>query len=528
MVNTLFSVFGKLKANSDVKTVNEETLMRSDDGGINWTALSVPTIETVTYDVTEVYLDASDSNIIYANIKPTTDVFLGSRHVIAKSVDSGESWKIIDISPYFSGALTIDPDNNEKLFIASKQGVLRSSDGGEKWALSNNGVQHIGGKLSVAEGNASVMYLAGYGIGDVPTGLYYKSTNGGKHWNRLVTTPIVSGACQEFKINPKDNQDIFCITDDNIYQSLDGGLRWEHLKNSGSGQLVRTEDGSIYFSDDKGLSKSKDNGVNWDNIPVLEGGKLSIHPKDPEILYYVLDNELHSSMDSGQHWSKLETPNNIDFSHLVIHTLDPDVMVLYGTYGYIRSDNGGDSWHIDLETVNNGNEDRDSFPAEFNFISELILDPVDIKGIFIKTSTGVYESSDQGAHWDVRNTGIESYMMNNYIGSHLYASSQDVYLETVSGIFKLTDKVNFTAISDCIFDWLEQGTPSLFSPTSVNSEQWQGYTFRYYSETEMYLGIFHEQEIHQLQISVSGDVIPQGALTSYQQRSGCVDDIASH
>lgn len=525
----MFSIFAKTEIDSFITIVDEGLAMRSDNGGKSWQALNVPTTDTTQYDVTRIYLDPKDKNTLYANIKPEDEESVGGVKTIAKSVNSGETWDIIDISPYFPGSIVIDPVNNKKLFMSSKQGVLRSENGGQNWTLSNQGIQHVGGNLSIATDNAQVMYLAGNDLGSivdnrVATGFYYKTIDGGQHWSTITPSTVVTGYCHEFTINPVNNQDVFCITNENIYQSLDGGEQWTFLKKSASQQLVRAQDGlSIYLSDSTGTSLSKDNGKSWHVISTTNEGELSIHLKNQATLYYVFDNQLYSSADNGEHWFNVETPENITFNHLVIHPLNPDLMVLYGSYGYVLTEDGGNSWRIILETFNNGNTEINSFPADFNFISQLVFNPTDVKSVFIKTSTGIYESSDLGAHWEIRNSGIESYISNSFIGVNLVTSSNAVYVDTPSGIFKLTGKVNFTAVADCVFSWAEQDNSDLFTPAPVSSEQWNGYTFRYYSETNTYLGIFHEQEIHQLQPNVSGDIMIQDSIVSYQAQSGCMD-----
>lgn len=524
---TFFSIFAKTEEDSFVNTVDENLVMRTDDGGSSWQALSVPTANTTKYNVTHVYLDPIEKNTLYANLSLEKETSPGEVKAIAKSIDLGKSWNIIDIAPYFPGTLVINPKNNKKLLMASKQGVLRSDNGGQDWILSNKGIQHIGGKLSVALDNSSVMYLAGNDLGSVVdkrvvTGFYYKTVDGGKHWDAFMTNSVVEGYCHEFKINPKNNQDVFCITAENIYQSLDGGKQWAFLKKSNSQQLVRAQDGlSIYLSDREGTSRSEDNGQSWKLLSTINEGELSLHPQNQAILYYILDDQLYSSVDRGENWLKLKTPKNMTFNHLLIHPLNPDVMVLYGFYGYLLSDDGGNSWRIVLETFNNGNTEINSFPTEFNFISQVVLNSIDINSLFVKTSTGVYESTDQGAHWEKRISGLESYISNSFIGVNLLSSGNDVYVDTASGIFKLSEKANFTAVSDCIFSWAEQENTDLFAPASADSEQWNGYIYRYYSQTNTYLGISHEQEIHQLQPYVSSDIMTKDSIASYQNLSGC-------
>ncbi len=109
------------------------------------------------------------------------------------------------------------------------------------------------------------------------------------------------------------------------------------------------------------------------------------------------------------------------------------------------------------------------------------------------------------------------------MGVNLFASSNNVYIDTPSGIFKLTDKVSFPAVSDCIFSWVEQKNTALFNSPPTRSGEWHGYTFRYYGQSNTYLGILHEQEVHQLQPTLSGDIMTQGSIAFYQSQSGCLD-----
>lgn len=525
----IFSIFAKTESNTFDAIIDEGLILHSVDGGENWQALSVPATGKTEYDVTGIFLDPIENNTLYANISPNAESTEEEINAIAKSVNLGKSWDIIDISPYSSGNISIDPQNNQKLLMLSKQGILRSSDGGKNWAISNKGIRHIGGKLSVAQENNLVLYLANNNLetivnNGVSEGGYFKSSDGGQHWMRFMTSPIVTEPCQQFEINPKNAQDIFCLTAENIYQSLNGGEQWQSIKKSDSQQLVRAPDGlTIYLSDSTGTSISEDNGLSWKIISDINEGKLSLHPQKSAHLYYILDDQLYSSVDRGEHWLKLETPDNISFKHQLINPLNPEVMVLYDYYSYLLTLDGGQSWRTILATVNDGNTTIDTFPAEFNYITQLVFHPTDIKSVFVKTNTGIYQSTDQGAHWQIRNSGLENHISNSFISVNLLTSDHDVFIDSPAGIFKLTDQINFSAVAECIFSWAEQENADQFAPGDVNSQQWNGYTFRYYSQSNTFLGIFHEQEIHQLQPSKSSDIIPQDSIASYQNRSGCTD-----
>lgn len=136
----------------------------SHNKGDNWKALEFPVKSGDTFYLADLFVDSIDANTLYATLKnePT---------IIAKSIDSGDNWRIIGISPYtvnprssFSlrrTLLSINPKDNQQLLMGFNSGIIASQNGGQDWKRVHTGIRHIGGKLTVAQSDNHIMFLGG-------------------------------------------------------------------------------------------------------------------------------------------------------------------------------------------------------------------------------------------------------------------------------------------------------------------------------------------------------------------------------
>ncbi|WP_109301302.1 glycosyl hydrolase [Aquimarina sp. AU474] len=224
-----------------------------------------------------------------------------------KTVNSGTTWNPIfdDQTSYSIGCVTIDPNNNNTIWIGTGEnvggrhvgygdGIYRSDDGGASW--KNMGLQkseHIS-KIIVHPDNANVIWAAVQGPlwkkgGD--RGLY-KSIDGGKTWKKTLGDDEWVGVT-DVLVDPRDPNVMYAATwqrhrtvaaymgggpGSGIHRSVDGGETWKKLNN--------------------GLPKS------W-------MGKigLAISPQKPDILYAAIELDrrtgaVYRSADRGTTWEK--------------------------------------------------------------------------------------------------------------------------------------------------------------------------------------------------------------------------------
>jgi photosystem II stability/assembly factor-like uncharacterized protein len=148
-----------------------------------------------------------------------------------------------------------------------------------------------------------------------------------------------------------------------IFKSLDGGSTWQQLKNGlpaegfgRSGLAVAPSNArrvyAIVDAKDGGLYRSEDSGASWVKIsgdPRIWGrgwyfGKVSVDPKNPDIVY-VSNTALYKSTDGGKNWTPIKgAPGGDDYHQLWISPDDPERMVLASDQGAIVTTDGARTW----------------------------------------------------------------------------------------------------------------------------------------------------------------------------------------
>jgi len=126
-----------------------------------------------------------------------------------ESLNAGRTWTpIFDNVPVGSiGALAVASSNPRVIYvgtgeadmrsdIAQGHGVYRSRDGGKSWQLVGLGDSQQIGRIAIDPENADIVYVAALGHPYGPNaerGLF-KSTDGGKHWAKVLGPDANTGA----------------------------------------------------------------------------------------------------------------------------------------------------------------------------------------------------------------------------------------------------------------------------------------------------------------------------------------------
>ncbi len=74
---------------------------------------------------------------------------------------------------------------------------------------------------------------------------------------------------------------------------------------------------------------------------------------------------------------------------------------------------------------------------------------------------------------------------------------------------------------ECLFQYAGQNFTQLFRPASAETLFFEDYTFRYYKDTNTYLGFYQEKRVHLLQPDISNDIQDVGSLWYFMHLSGC-------
>ncbi|MGE5108514.1 MAG: WD40/YVTN/BNR-like repeat-containing protein, partial [Sphingobacteriales bacterium] len=317
-----------------------------------------------------------------------------------KTNDFGRTWKpIFDDQPTGSvGDVVVSPSNPNVIYVGSGEGVQRpdlsvgdgvykSSDGGKTWI--NTGLkdaQQIGG-LAIDPKNENIVFAAalGHPYGANEERGVYRTTNGGKTWERVLYKDENTGAIQ-VAIDPNNSNIIYADMwagrqgpwengawngkESGLFKSIDGGTTWKKLINglptteqglgrigfsiapSNSSRLYATVDAGAYG----GIYRSDDGGENWykanpDNRFWGRGSdfaEIKVDPKNADIVYSA-NVVTWKSLDGGKTWNAFRgAPGGDDYHRIWINPDNPNIILIASDQGAIITVNGGEtfsSWY---------------------------------------------------------------------------------------------------------------------------------------------------------------------------------------
>ena len=169
---------------------------------------------------------------------------------------------------------------NPRNSVSYGNGVYRSTDGGASW-------KHMGleqsfqiGRIVIHPTDPNIVYVGALGRlwGEGGERGLYKTTDGGKHWERVLYVDERTGVI-DVDMHPEQPEVLVVATYErgrDLYDSNDPSKKW-----GPGGGLWRTEDG----------------GQSWtrlsEGLPRVQIGRVGVdwHRKDPNILFAVIETE---------------------------------------------------------------------------------------------------------------------------------------------------------------------------------------------------------------------------------------------
>ncbi len=311
-----------------------------------------------------------------------------------KTIDGGQTWKPVTDGQLKSssvGAVAVSNSNPDVVYIGMGEtelrgnimqgdGVYKSIDAGKTW-------EHVGleetqaiSKIRIHPTNPDVVYVAalGHPYGENPERGVFKSTDGGKNWNKILFKSTKAGAID--LVMDANNPDVLYSTfwqvyrtpykmlgggpDCGIYKTTDGGKSWEDIsENSGLPSrplgkigitvspvnsnklwaLVEANNGGVYTSDDAGSTWSLINDERKLRQRAFYYSRIYADPKD-ENTVYALNTGFYKSVDGGKTFDKRIIVPHGDNHDLWIDPQNPMRMVNANDGGGCVSVNGGESW----------------------------------------------------------------------------------------------------------------------------------------------------------------------------------------
>ena len=301
------------------------------------------------------------------------------------------------LGPFRGGrsAAVAGVSDNPNLFYfgATGGGVWKTEDGGRQWKNISDGF--FGGSIgsiAVSEDDSNVIYVGGGEStvrGNVSSGYgVWKTENAGKSWESVGLEN--SRHIPRLVVHPRDHQTVYAAVLGNIYKpssergiykSTDGGKTWNRKlfvnENAGAVDLIMdlTNPRILYAStwnirrtpyslssggEGSALWKSVDSGETWKEISKNEGfaegilGNIgvAVSPVNNDVVWAIVENKdkggVYKSMDGGSTWTYINSERKLRqraWYYSRIYADPQDVEVVYVlNVRYHKSIDGGETY----------------------------------------------------------------------------------------------------------------------------------------------------------------------------------------
>ena len=281
-----------------------------------------------------------------------------------KTTDGGTNWQPMTDRAFGGtiGAIAVAPSNPDIVYVGGGEtdirgntshgdGLWKTTDAGRTWTLMGlKETRHIS-RVVVHPSNADVVYVGalGHAFGKNPERGVFKSTDGGKTWNKILFRNDSTGVW-ELAMDPSDPN--------TLYATFWHAYRTPWMLNSGG-------PGS-------GIMKTTDGGATWRELTANPGlprgvlGKigLAVSPANPRRIWAQIEADsggTYRSDDGGATWQWLNGDRNLRqrawyYSRIVA---DPkDTNVVYGlNVSFYRSTDGGKTFRQNISVPHGDNHD---------------------------------------------------------------------------------------------------------------------------------------------------------------------------
>jgi len=319
-----------------------------------------------------------------------------------KSSNGGTTFKpVFDKEAVQSiGAITIDPQSPKTIWVGTGEawtrnstsvgeGIYKSTDGGDSW--TNMGLKNSEriSKILVDPKNSNTVYacVPGKLWSDSEDRGVYKTTDGGKSWNKILKGTNLSTGCAMMSMNPQDSKVLFASLWDfrrkgwtfrsggenpttpsgsSFFQTSDGGTTWRELdEKSATGlpakpwgriavtiapskpnvvyAMIESTRSALFRSDDGGKTWDERDRSNWMVWRPFYFANLIVDPKNENKIYKP-DLILIMSEDGGKSFSGIANGAHGDFHDVWVNPENSDHLIAGDDGGVWYSYDGGNAW----------------------------------------------------------------------------------------------------------------------------------------------------------------------------------------
>ena len=397
-------------------------LYKTTNGGTNWEYVGLKDSEHIS----DIIIHPSDGNVVYVAVQgqlwsPNTE------RGLFKTTDGGKTWSKIFYIDENTGCadLEVDPKNPEVLYAAmwshrrypdffdsgftGTSGLFKSTDGGKSWNKIQNGLpQTMLGRIGIAAAptNGNILYASVEGKGDNNKGLY-KSEDAGSSWKKInsdFSNTVRPFYFSRLTVDPNSDKNVIKCAYVPII-STDGGIKFRPMGSPHPDVHVSWIDprnsNHILLGTDGGVYESFDQGYSfrmWGNLPVGQFYHISVDNEKPFNVYGGLQDNGSwygpSQGAAGVTNSDWKTSLYGDGFYSHRHPTDKDI--IYSEY------QGGEMSRVNTRTGQG--KKIIPFPAKgdpdlrFNWNTPLVQSPNNVDRIYAGTQF-LFMSNDRGDTW---------------------------------------------------------------------------------------------------------------------------------
>jgi photosystem II stability/assembly factor-like uncharacterized protein len=392
------------------------------NGGTNWEFMGLKDSERIS----DIIIHPKDPNIVFVAAQGQL-WSANTERGLFKTTDGGKTWgKILYVDENTGCAdIDMDPSDPNILYAAmwshrrypdffdsgftGTSALFKSTDGGKSWNKIHNGLPtamlgRIG--IAVAPSNTKVLYASIEGKGNENKGLY-KSEDAGATWKKInsdFSNTVRPFYFSRLTIDPKNEKNVIKCAFVPII-STDGGLKFRQMGSPHSDVHASWIDprnsNHILLGTDGGVYESFDQGYSfrmWNNLPVGQFYHVTVDNENPYNVYGGLQ-------DNGSWYGPSEGASGITNSDWKLslygdgfytHRHPTDKDIIYAEY------QGGEMSRVNTKTGQGkkiipfpGKGDPD---LRFNWNTPLVQSPNKVDRIYAGTQF-LFMSDNRGDTW---------------------------------------------------------------------------------------------------------------------------------
>ncbi len=312
---------------------------------------------------------------------------------VLRSTDGGRNWRLTNfgLRDFSVLALAVAPTwgRREFVFAATLDGFYRSPNGGRAWkkadaGLEGTGVQAIAVSPAFAEDNTLFVGTESGGV--------FRSTDRGQSWQPCQNGLSTGGALPSINclwLHPEFAATPVMLAgsaEGQIFRSVDSGQSWQPVAEGHAVLCFGGDDHHLYAGlHEAGLLTSTDGGQRWVTDTTLNARPLTrLLGHGRQLFAYGPWEDVWRSADDARTWAKVADLD--DYRPLFTLAASVEGLLLGTNEGLLRSEDGGQTWRVVLET-------------EHGQVATILISP-ESGHCWVGTSSGaLLTSTDDGLTW---------------------------------------------------------------------------------------------------------------------------------